>query len=308
MNVRVKTFFTLVAVVAIGALWSASGGGSALTAQVPSQRQMTKDDIEKMMTELSNWGRWGKDDQLGTMNLITPAKRKQAAALVHEGYSVSLARDIEMEKAEDVTNPFGHEMLRSGADNDRSSMDRYTVAYHGYAHTHLDSLCHIFWNGKMYNGFSKDEVTQKGAGKLSIANLKGGILTRGILIDIPKLKGVDYLEPGQAIYAEDLDAWEKQAKVKVGPGDIIFVRTGRWARRAAKGPWDVARNSAGLHPSVARWLRQRDVAAVGSDVASEVAPSGIEGAGNGIHQLAIVAMGVHLFDNCDLEAVAKAAA
>jgi kynurenine formamidase len=119
---------------------------------------------------------------------------------------------------------------------------------------------------------------------------------------------VPYLEPGAAIYPEDLDAWEKKTGIKIMAGDVIFVRTGRWARRAAVGPWAVNSGSAGLHASCARWIKQRDVAMIGSDAASDVIPSGVEGVALPIHQLMIVAMGVHIFDNCDLEALSEACA
>jgi kynurenine formamidase len=274
-----------------------------------SQRTLTKADVDRMMTELSNWGRWGKEDQLGAINLITPAKRKQAAALVREGVSVSLARDVEKERAADNSNPFQHTMTLTGANPaSQFSLDAYSVNYHGYAHTHLDALCHVFYQGKMYNGFSQEEVTQKGAARLSILNLKQGIFTRGILIDVARLKGVPYLEPETPIYAEDLEAWEKKAGVKVSSGDVIFIRTGRWARRAAVGPWDVSRHSAGLHASCARWLKERGVAILGSDAASDVVPSRVEGVNLPIHQLVLVALGIHIFDNCDLEAISEAAA
>lgn len=272
-----------------------------------SQNMLTKTDIDRMMKELSNWGRWGKDDQLGAMNLITPAKRKQAAALVREGVSISLARDTNTQTAEDNPQPYEHSMTLAGVGNrGQFSLDKIGVSFHGYQHTHLDALCHMFWQGKMYNGFSQEEVTKEGASKLSIANLKQGVFTRGILIDLPKLKGVAYLEPGTPIYPEDLDAWEKKTKIKITPGDVIFVRTGRWARRAAVGPWDVSKNSAGLYASCAKWIRQRDVAIIGSDVASDLLPSGIEGVSHPIHQLVLVAMGVYIFDNCDLEALSDA--
>jgi len=274
-----------------------------------SQHTLTKADVDRMMTELSNWGRWGKEDQLGAINLITPSKRKQAAALVKEGVSVSLAHDVEKERAADNSNPFQHTMTLTGANPaSQFSLDAYSVNYHGYAHTHLDALCHVFYQGKMYNGFSQEEVTQKGAGRLSILNLKQGILTRGILIDVARLKGVPYLEPETPIYVEDLEAWEKKAGVKVSSGDVIFIRTGRWARRAAVGPWDVGRHSAGLHASCARWLKERGVAILGSDAASDVVPSRVEGVNLPIHQLVLVALGVHIFDNCDLEAISEAAA
>jgi kynurenine formamidase len=274
-----------------------------------SRPRMTKEDVDRLMTELSNWGRWGKEDQLGAVNLITDAKRKQAAALVKEGVSVSLARDTEKERANDNPSPYEHTMTLSGVNNrGQFSVDAFRISFHGYQHTHLDALCHMFWNGKMYNGFSQEEVTQKGAGKLGIQNLKQGIFTRGVLMDIPRLKGAKYLEPGTPIYPEDLEAWEKKAGLKLTAGDAVFIRTGRWARRAEKGPWDVSANSAGLHASCAKWLKARDVALLGSDAASDALPSGVEGLTHPIHQLALIALGVNIFDNCDLEALSEASA
>jgi kynurenine formamidase len=275
-----------------------------------SRPGLTKADVETMLTGLSNWGRWGKADELGALNLITPAKRKQAAALVREGVAVSLARDTNKEREPDNPNPYQHAMNLSGENpGGQWSADTFSILFHGYQHTHLDALCHIFHQGRMYNGFSQQEVTAKGARKLAITNLKQGVFTRGVLMDIPALKGVPYLEPGAAIYPEDLEAWEKKTGVRVAPGDAVFIRTGRWARRAAKGPWDIEKDgSAGLHASCARWLRARDVALLGSDAASDLLPSGIEGVSHPVHLLALYAMGIHIFDNCDLEALSEAAA
>jgi kynurenine formamidase len=269
---------------------------------------VTKAIFEQWMSDLSNWGRWGKDDEMGAMNLITPAKRKQAAALVKEGASFSLARDAEKEKALDNPVPFGHQMTKTGFNNPGSSSgDTFTISHHGYAHTHMDSLCHFFYKGKMFNGYSQELVTEQGAAKLSIRNFKNGIFTRGILMDIPALKGVDYLEPGTPIYPEDLDAWEKKAHLKAGSGDVVFIRTGRWALRDAKGPWEASKKSAGLYASCAKWLKSRDIAILGSDAASDVMPSGIEGVAQPIHTLVLVAMGMPIFDNCDLELISKEA-
>lgn len=291
--------------VAVAALFVSVGD----PARAQNRPQVTKETVDSWMTELSNWGRWGKEDQLGALNLITPAKRQEAAKLVRAGISVSLARNAETEKADDNPQPFEHTMLRTGLNpTGQFCVDRYSVAYHGYAHTHMDSLCHMFYNGKMFNGFPQTEVTDAGAQKLAITNVKNGIFTRGILMDMARLKGVDYLEPGTPIYPEDLDAWEKKANVKVRSGDVVFIRTGRWALRDSKGPWAASQKSAGLHASCAKWLKQRDVAMLGSDAASDVMPSGIEGVVQPIHQLVLIAMGMNIFDNCDLEAVAKEAA
>jgi len=202
-----------------------------------------------------------------------------------------------------VLNPASQTPPESGG-----SGDTFFISYHGYVHTHMDSLCHFFFKGKMYNGFSQTEVTEQGAGKNAILNFKNGIVTRGVLMDIARLKGVDYLEPGTRIYPEDLDAWEKKAHVKVGPGDVVFVRTGRWARREAKGPWPISEGLAGLYITCAKWLHSRDVAILGGDGAQDVRPSGIDSIQQPIHTLVLVAMGMPIFDNCDLELISKEAA
>jgi kynurenine formamidase len=187
--------------------------------------------------------------------------------------------------------------------------DIYRVMYHGYAHSHIDALCHILYKNQTYNGYSREQVnTAKGCTRLGVDKLKNGIVTRGILIDIPRLKNLPYLEPGTPVFVEDLEAWEKKAGVKVAPGDAIFLRTGRWARRAALGPWAVSRNAAGYHASVAPWLKDRGVSFLGSDAAQDVVPSLVEGVNLPVHTLAITALGIDILDNQDLEAVAETAA
>jgi kynurenine formamidase len=273
-------------------------------AQTPAPHVVTVEEYERWKKELSNWGRWGKDDQIGALNLITPEKRKQAASLVKEGFSVSLASDANTVPAVDNANPYEVKMLGIGN-------DRLAVTYHGITHTHLDSLAHINDNGVFYNGYKPDPdaVMKDGHSKNSIHNVKNGIFTRGVLIDIPRLKGVPYLEPGTSIYIEDLEAWERQVGIKLTAGDALFVRTGVWARRKALGPWLRGRaeggRSAGLDPSVIPWLKERDIAILASDHPQYVSPSHLRGA---IHDFALLYLGVHLFDNCDLEALADAAA
>src|SRR5688572_243801 len=273
-------------------------------AQAPSRQPVSSAQYDQWKKQLSNWGRWGAADEIGTLNLITPAKRRDAAKLVRDGVSVSLSADVDTVKAVDNPNPYEVTMQGIGA-------DRLAVNYHGIAHTHLDSLAHINDSGVFYNGYKPEAeaVAKDRHAKNSIHNVKNGVLTRGILIDIPRLKGVPYLEPGTPIYVEDLEAWEKQAGVKVSAGDALFVRTGVWARRNAQGPWLRGRaeggRSAGLHPSVIPWLKQRDVAVLGSDHPQYVSPSTLRGA---VHDFALVYLGVHLLDNCDLEALAETAA
>ena len=274
---------------------------------------LTQDDIERLMDELSNWGRWGPDDELGAANLITPAKRLEAVSLVTEGITVSLEHQLLIEEADDVPLPFQRRMLNVPDLTVEPPMmgavsDNYSVSYHGYSHSHIDSLCHIMYQGLMYNGVSQDTITEDGCSNASIANLQGGIVTRGVLFDIPRLTGVPYLDPGTPIYMEDLEAWEEMAGITVRPGDAIFIRTGRWARRAENGPWEISQLAAGLHASTMPWVKARDVSFLGSDAAADVVPSQVDGVRLPVHMLTIVAMGVDLFDNQDLEALAETAA
>lgn len=150
--------------------------------------------------------------------------------------------------------------------------------------------------------------TDKGCTKLSINNMRNGYVTGGILMDMARHKGVPYLEPGTPIFVEDLEAWEKKAGIKVGPGDALLVRTGRWARRAKLGPWTIGRNEAGLHASTAQWLKDRGVALIGSDSALGIVPSLFEGINLPIHTLVITALGLNILDNQDLEALGDLAA
>jgi kynurenine formamidase len=305
---RTLAGFALLAVAA-GATLSQSAA-----AQTDASRNATRADFDRLMKELSNWGRWGKDDQLGAVNLITPAKRREAVRSVRDGVSVSMARVAEIEPALDNPRPLTRVMNPRRAGNPGApppdisgASDTTTIAYHGLVHTHMDAFCHRAYKGFMYNGMPMTSVTEKACEMGSIFAWKDGIVTRGVLIDIPRLKGVEYLEPGTRIYPEDLDAWVKQARLKIEPGDAVLIRTGRWALRDAKGPYDTGR-LAGLYITCAKWLKERDIAILGSDAAQDVRPSGIEGISEPIHALSLIAMGVPIFDSLDLEAVAREAA
>ena len=299
-------------VAALVALTILAGSSVAPAIAQQQRKATTQAEVETWMKELSNWGRWGKDDRLGAVNLITPAKRKAAAALVRDGVVVSLAHDVLKETSPDNPTPFEHKMTATGGPENPSpyAMDSYAVSYHGFAQTHLDALCHVFHDGKMYNGIDRATATDKGCSELDVAVYRDGIQTRGVLVDIPWLRGVEWLEPGTPIYPEELDAWEKKAGIKVSPGDVLLLRTGRWARRAAKGAWGPAEGAAGLHISCAKWLKDRGVSVLGSDGGSDVVPSLVEGAEGvylPLHELAIAMLGVPIIDNADLEAASKEA-
>ena len=280
------------------------GACSGADSQEDRNYPRNAEEFDALFQEVSNAGRWGPDDERGTANLITPEKVRQAAGLVQSGITVSLAHNPLPDEAEDhPDSAFNHTLA------ERLTSDTYEFSYHGYSVSHIDALCHFLYNGMQYNGVAADVSTlEDGCVKNGISNLQQGIVTRGILLDIPRLKGVPYLEPSDAIYTEDILAWEEQAGVTVGSGDVIFIRTGRWARRAAEGPWQLSGNSAGIHASVVRWIRERDVSFVGSDAASDVQPSMVADVNLPVHTLLIAAMGTDIFDNLDLEALAETAA
>lgn len=261
-------------------------------------------EFDAFFEEVSNWGRWGADDQVGTFNLITPEKRQAAAALVRSGVSVSLSHNPMPDEAPDNPDTAFDHVMREGLQS-----DIYTFSYHGYSVSHIDALCHITHKDRLYNDIPKaTNNSADGCDRLGIEHLKQGIVTRGVLLDMARFKGVPYLEPGTAIYTDDIEAWEEQAGVTVSAGDVVLIRTGRWARRAAVGPWSLAGNSAGIHASVVRWIRDRDVAFIGSDAATDVQPSLVEDVRLPVHTLAIAALGMNMFDNMDLEALAETAA
>jgi len=282
---------------------------------VAAQRDHTiasEDDFERAMEELSNWGRWGDDDELGASNLITPAKRIAAAQLVREGLTVSLAHDVNQEQAIDASTVLTREVLRvspTGA----SDQYQYDGSYHGTIHSHLDSVdCHIMHNGFGYNGVSFEEVEAAGAcPRGSIHAQRNGIITRGILFDATLLPGKatpeGWLEPGTAIHYEDLEELERIQGVTVQPGDVILLYTGRWKRREALGAWPTSEGVAGFHADVAYFLKERGVSFIGHDMWNDVSPSGVPNIRLPLHILALVSLGVGIFDNLDFEEVAGVA-
>ncbi|MEE3238116.1 MAG: cyclase family protein [Pseudomonadota bacterium] len=269
-------------------------------------QQITSEQVDLMVTQLSNWGRWGSDDQLGTLNLVTKEKRLAASKLVEHGVSVSMAQDLITERAVDNGNPFEHSMEVQPSDNNPWAVDRVGVRFHGLVHSHIDSLCHHHYQGKYYNNRSIADVTESGCNAGSVMTMVDGIFTRAILMDIPRLKGQEWLEPGYAVTVADLEAWEAEAGLRVGSGDAVLLRTGRWARRDALGPW-AREGFAGWHVSTVEWLKERDVAIIGSDAALDVSPSGVEGVGSPVHMLVLVALGMPILDAMNLEAVAEKA-
>lgn len=280
----------------------------------PSVR-VTMADLRRWETELSNWGRWGANDQRGTLNLITPAKSREAARLATDGVTVNLQHFVEWEPSIDSWRMAPAERWHTAA-----GLDAWSFATHEGTLSHMDALCH-YWGAKdspstrrpgsarvIFNGYPFEVDKKDGCKNLSIDKMGNAFVARGVLVDIPLMRGVDWLDPTTPIFRLDLEEWERFAKVRVGPGDVLLVRTGRWAMRAAKGPWAYHEGGAGLHASVLPWLRERDVALLVGDAVNDVQPSGVEGIGRPIHQMGMVVLGLVFVDNGYLEDVARQAA
>ncbi len=280
-----------------------------------AEQQGTRADVDAMAQELSNWGRWGPDDERGALNFITPEVSAAAAALVSDGVTVSCALELAKTPAADNPTPVLHFMTGAGDVSDQGRLrgleatgDGFMISPHGMANTHMDALCHILDQGKMYNGFPASDVLSTGAERNSILAGEQGIATRGVLLDIAALKGVDWLEPGDAISVADLEAAEERQGVKVRSGDILLVRTGRDTRRESEGAWPPFDGLAGLLMETLPWIREREVAILGCDGVSDMIPSNVVDSPLPIHHIIITYMGIHLVDNARLGPLGEACA
>jgi hypothetical protein len=268
---------------------AAQAGGQATTVS-----DVTKAQFDEWMTKLSNWGRWGKEDEKGALNLITSDKRRQAAALVKTGMIVSLAQQVAQEPP--ASSPAPRPVNQNGAGTSRFLIngdylfERQEIEYHGGRLSHFDALCHVSYSGKLYNGLDfRTVVTEDGGcSKLAVTSAQDGIITRGVLLDLP----------GTRVRPADIVAWEKKTGIRIQSGDALLLRTKRPGAPAAFG-------SAGYEPSLIPFFKERDIALLGSDVAQEGGT--IPGVAIPIHAFTIVALGVNLLDNLALDEIAATA-
>jgi kynurenine formamidase len=277
--------------------------------------KVSLEEFDRLFESVKNWGRWGLDDQLGTMNFITPARVRAAAGLVFSGRRVSMQIPINKVAGPDNPNPAIH-FVTQGHDIDigsgglRFGLDFLGMACHGDCHSHVDALCHISYRGLTYNGKRAEEVlTSKGATSLDIASIGDGLVGRGVLLDLPRFRGVKWLEPGEAVTRAELEACEASQGVHIGEGDIFVYRTGHHRRRLELGAWDngpEGEGKAGLHVDTVPWMHERGIAAFLPDGDGEAIPSCVEGMLYPIHPLQIVAMGMLTADSLQFEDLARA--
>ena len=257
-------------------------------------------DFDALYQRLSGQASWGPADRRGALNHITPGRLAAAAGEVRLGRTVTLAAPL-AGSGPDNPEPGTRNMRHlPGEPSEVAGVsfaaDHLVLNIHGDVDSHIDALCHVSYNGTLYNGVAPNAVTSQGASELSIEDAHDGIVGRGVLLDIPRFRGVEWLEPGDHVTAADLAGAEAAQQVRVGPGDLLFVRVGHRLRRNELGAWDVARSRAGLHPEAMEFLAERQVAVLGCDSNSDTAPSTVEGVAFPVHVLAIVAMGMYLLD------------
>lgn len=270
-------------------------------------------EFEALFESVKNWGRWGPDDVRGTLNYITPEHVRRAASLVRSGRSISMALPVNTVAGPDNPNPAIHYMSQLhdwdlGSGSLRFATDFLGMNFHGDCHTHIDALCHLAYGGRLYGGRDQNLVTSHGSKVLDIDDYAGGIVGRGVLLDVPRLRGVPYLEPGEAVTRAELQAAERAQGVRIGEGDILVFRTGHHRRRLQKGPWDngyTGEGKAGLHVDAIPWMHERRIAMFMPDGDGEAVPSTVDGVLYPVHPLQIVAMGMAVSDSLNLEDLAR---
>jgi kynurenine formamidase len=278
-----------------------------------SPPDLSASEFLDLYQRLKQKSRWGPADRRGALNYISEADVVAAASDIWRGRAVSLGAPVENSVAPDNPEPCLHQMTKSPASTVQPdgpdapglsfALDRFAMNVHGNADSHIDALSHVAFDGLLYNGISAQAVTATGATELSIDVVGGGIVGRGLLLDIPRVRGVRWLEPGDHVTADDLAAAETAQDVHIGQGDLLFVRVGHRRRKNELGAWDAARARAGLHPTALELLAERQIAALGSDGNNDTAASAVEGVGFPVHVLAINALGLHLLDYLNLEDV-----
>ena len=268
------------------------------------------DEVRALLTERSNWGRWGEDDERGAVNLIDARKRLEALALPRTGRVVTISRPYPKEPGPANPTPAQHFLRRGERPHGSGAVvDYYGFVYHGHAHTHLDALCHVWgpdggWQGRDPDSF----VTGEGVTFGDVTAWETGILTRGVLLDVPRHRGEPHVVPGRPVHGRELEEIARRQGVEVRPGDALVVHSGRESYQAAHPSaflGDRSQPAPGLHASCMRYVRDSDAAALVWDL-MDARPNEYE-LGWAVHPV-IYAFGVALIDNALLEPLAAACA
>jgi len=266
-------------------------------------------EFEQLFKRVSNWERWGSGDEKGTLNYLKPEHVRAGAALVKSGRTVSLSLPINTVAGPDNPRPSVHYMVKMHDVRPEHGEPRFAGDYlgtelHGDCRTHLDALCHVAYKGKLYNGKSPETVTSRGATLMDITAYAQGIAGRGVLLDVPRFRKVKWLEPGEAVTAEEIEAVEKFQNVRLSEGDIFLFRTGHHRRRLELGSWNNncdGEGQAGLHVNAMSLLHDRKIVAFFPDGDGETVPSNVEGVPYPVHALQIAAMGMACADCLQFE-------
>ncbi len=261
------------------------------------------DPLVALRKACSNWGRWGENDRRGTLNLIDAAKVRHAAYLVKEGLTVSCSRVVP-KASDDADTATVHVMVRTTSPD--ASSDFLGLAPHGYGVTHLDALSHYSSEGRHYNGVTANHAGIVPASEVGVDQSRSGIVSRGVLLDIPRAIGRTHLEPSAVVTPKELDQTLEAQQIDTEPGDVLLIRTGRWIvpeHGTQGGPSMLA----GMDPSCLPWLRRRDIALLGCDGVSDRIPCIYPESNLPIHEVALVFMGMQLLDNLDLDELSETA-
>ena len=272
------------------------------------RRAPTKDEVMGYLRDRRNWGRWGENGSAGAMNLITAEKRLEAVALARNGRTVSLSRAWAVEPRAENPRPAQHFMsVMDRGNGGGAAMDFYGVFYHGTATTHIDALCHVWDDGGMWDGKTPDEILGfDGAAYGSVDAWSDGILTRGVLLDVPRHRNAPYATLDSPVHGWELAEIAEAQGVEIKPGDAVMVYSGREAYAAERGGnWAGEAARPGLHASCLPFVRDNDIAILGWDM-MDASPNeyGVPWSVHGV----IFAYGVALLDNALLEPLADACA
>jgi len=291
---------------------AAPSGSEGQGSEGSEEARMSLEEFDDLFDALSPWRRGQDVAEAGRLAGRGPADLLTALGAVTRGEAVSLALPLNREAAPDNPRPALHHMVDLGdveAPEPSAHKDFLGLDYHGKAVTHLDALCHVGYRGQLFGGVASTEAfSSLGSTWGSVTTLTSGIFVRGVLYDVARVRGVEWLEPREAVHADELLAVEEALGAKAGPGDALLVRSGHPLRRSRLGAWDSEAASAGLHVDTMRLIADRGVAVLGADGDSDIRPSPVDGVHSPIHALALTGLGIVLLDNLDLEALSAACA